>query len=66
MEKSNDGDIKAKYKKLKHHTRKLIQHLNWQYTENIVTPKNTENTGAMYNTMICFWIYIKHAKTDHQ
>lgn len=64
MEKSNDGDIKAKYKKkLKYHNQKLIQHLNWQYTENIVTPKNT---GAMYNTIICFWIYIKHAKTDHQ
>jgi hypothetical protein len=59
MKKTGNLDTKKKFKKIKHHTQKLLRQSYWQYIKDIVTPKETEGT---FNSMKEFWTYIKHKK----
>ncbi|KAK3084814.1 hypothetical protein FSP39_019487 [Pinctada imbricata] len=62
MKKSGNVELKTKYKKLKHHVQKELRHSYWSYIENIVTPK--ENNDS-YSNMKQFWSYEKSKKTDY-
>ena len=44
MKKSGNKDLKDKYKHLKHHVQKELRHAYWTYIENIVTPKQDDNS----------------------
>ena len=62
MKKSGNKDLKEKYKQLKHQVQKQLRHAYWTYIENIVTPKQDDNS---FSNMKKFWSYIKSKKTDY-
>ena len=41
---------------------RLIRKAHWDYIEDIITHKETDDT--QFGTMKKFWTYIKHRKTD--
>jgi hypothetical protein len=60
--KTGNQTINKKYKETKHHVHKLIRKAYWNYIENIITPKETDDT--QFGTMKKCWTYIKHRKTN--
>ena len=60
--KTGNQTINKKYQEAKHHVQKLIRKAYWDYIENIITPKETDDT--QFGTMKTFWTFIKHRKTD--
>ena len=61
MKKSGDEVLRKKYKQLKQTIQRQLRQSYWKYIENIVTPKEEENS---FGNMKRFWSYIKHKKTD--
>ena len=62
MKKVGKKDLKDKYKHLKHHVQKELRHAHWTYIENIVTPKQDDDS---FSNMKKFWSYIKNKKSDY-
>ncbi|KAK3085883.1 hypothetical protein FSP39_009995 [Pinctada imbricata] len=62
MKKSGNVDLQCKYKKLKHHVQKELRHSYWNYIEDIVPPKENDNS---LSNMKRFWSFVKSKKIDY-
>ncbi|CAC5407296.1 unnamed protein product [Mytilus coruscus] len=59
--KSADPKTTSKLKETKQMVQRDLRRAYWNYTENIVTPKEKNN---QYSNMKQFWTYIKHKRTS--